>query len=233
MVHCQGGSNPPSPAPPLVLGTLLPHFISGKFSRLLAQTQGRISRPGVCVRGSVPTPGPGVAGRAPGRAEAGGAGGQRGAAPPGRRASPLRAAAAAPAGLPSQRPHSAQGPTTPAATLHPLPIAFAPRTPRGESEGTSAARVLPLCPPSCPGPRPEGLAGSSNLICFRSQATQIAFVRLKHSSWSSHLQPAAHGPQCSPYKRLVIGIEGKPRQVEAGSLPACRRWEGQGGKHLT
>lgn len=58
MVHCQGGSNPPSPAPPLVLGTPLPRFVSGKFSRLLAQTPGRISRRSVCLRSALPPPRP-------------------------------------------------------------------------------------------------------------------------------------------------------------------------------
>lgn len=146
VVHCQDGSNPPSPAPPLVLGTLLPRFVSGKFSRLLAQTRGRISRQRrLCVQ--LAPPGPGIAPRAR-RADAGsrgcwGAAGQ-GCSPPGRPPRRLcpAVAAPAPAQLPSQHPRSEQGLTKHAATLHPV-------SPRMESEGMSArraARVLPLCP---------------------------------------------------------------------------------------
>ena len=155
VVHCQDGSNPPSPTPPLVLGTLLPHFISGKFSQLLAQTQGRISRRGVCVCSSLP-PAPASCGELTGQTQ--GRRGCWGAAVRG--VQPPRAACIAP--LPGRSGTSpGLGPipasalctgtyrlTKHAATLHPVPITFSP-LPRMESEGTSArrvARVLPLCP---------------------------------------------------------------------------------------
>lgn len=155
VVHCQDGSNPPSPAPPLVLGTLLPHFISGKFSRLLAQTQERISRRGVCVRSSPPAPPRHHVESSPGSHR--GAGSAEGqlpgqCSPPGRLALHrcLAAAGPAPAPIPSQHPCPVQGlaDSENMQRLHPAPIAFL-HPPRMDSKGTSArraARVLPLCP---------------------------------------------------------------------------------------
>lgn len=159
MVHCQDGSNPPSPAPPLVLGTLLPHFISGKFSRLLAQTQGRISRRGVCVCSSLPPP-PQPQHRAeslPGRCRGlWGAAGQlqEGCSSPGHFASCLclAVAAPAPARVPSQHPHSVQGLTDLQNTQQlsiPCPSLFHYHPPRVESEGTSAGEWL-VSSPSAP-----------------------------------------------------------------------------------
>lgn len=90
--------------------------------------------------------------------------------------------------------------------LHPVPVAFAhPRDGKRRHVSTESGSCPPPLPLSCPGLRPEGLAGSSNLICFRSQATQRAFVRPKCSTWSSDLQPVAHSPQWSPCKLLVEG----------------------------
>lgn len=172
MVHCQGGSNPPSPAPPLVLGTLLPHFISGKFSQLLAQTQARISRRGVCSQLAPPRAGT-VRGTR-------GARGTRGSCGSRVHRGPARRALPAPA-----RSQPSPGPCSPC-----------PSTLPGESGAASvprAARVLPLSP-GCPGMGPGGLAGSSNLICFGSRATQRAFVRLKHLIGSRDLPPVLAAP---------------------------------------
>lgn len=181
MVHCQDGSNPPSPAPPLVLGTLLPHFISGKFSRLLAQTQERISRRGVCVCSSLP-PHPTsascgeLAGQTQGcvgccRAAA------RGVQLPGALCIvPLPGCGGtSPSSGPIPAPALCTGTyrlTKHAATLHPMPIAFSPPPPppgwKVKARQQESGSCPPPLPPSCPGLRPEGLASSSNLICFRS-----------------------------------------------------------------
>lgn len=190
MVHCQGGPNPPSPAPPLVLGTLLPHFISGKFSQLLAQTQARVSRRGVCWQ--LAPPGAGTV-----RGDTGdtrGHGGYRG------HRGHCGAAAGAVRALPAPaRSQPSPGPCPPCPST-------APRAGAATS-GPRAIRVLPLSP-GCPGLGPGGLAASSNLIWFGSWATQRAFVRLKHLIWSRDLQPA-HSPQWSQYKQLVKDPRGK------------------------
>lgn len=110
VVHCQDGSNPPSPAPPLVLGTLLPHFVSGKFSRLLAQAQGRISRRRrLCAQLAPPGPAsrPELTGQTRGHGGAGAAG--QGCSPRRGFMAPVPAAAPAPAQLPPQHPRSEQG----------------------------------------------------------------------------------------------------------------------------
>lgn len=199
MVHCQDRSNPPSRAPPLVLGTLLPHFISGKFSRLLAQTQGRISRRRICVRSSLPaTPSlpqcrlQGLAWRRWGPAaikwppvHAVPLPGEHGAAQLSswglsaaqRRHSHCHTARCPSATLFKERPSKH------AVALRPVPIAFPyPQGTKQRHVGKQSGWCPPPLPPSCPGLRPEGLTSSSNLICFRSQATQIAFVRLKNLS---------------------------------------------------
>lgn len=195
MVHCQDGSNPPSPAPPLVLGTLLPHFISGKFSRLLAQTQGRISRRGICVRSSPHRSAPASCGELAGQPQR--CGERWGAAA--RAVQPPRAACIAP--LPGHRGASPSS--------HPIPAMPCTGTCRlrKHAEAPSCAHCFsappqdgqqrrvskesgscpPPLPPSCPGLRPEGLASSSNLICFRSQATQIAFCQAE----TLHLEPGS------------------------------------------
>lgn len=180
MVHCQDGSNPPSPAPPLVLGTLLPHFISGKFSRLLAQTQGRISRRGVCVCSSLPPPpNPSIVRRAR-RADAGVCGVLQGSCKRG--AAPRGTLHRASAWLWRHRPRLGSHPS-----IHTLyrdlqtykthsnspsrAHRFFTTTPPGwkvKARQQESGSCPPPLPPSCPGLRPEGLASSSNLICFRS-----------------------------------------------------------------
>lgn len=169
VVHCQDRSNPPSAAPPLVLGTLLPHFISGKFSRLLARTQGENFQAMRLCWQLIPCPNKGLpwarVRREPGWVLRGPCVGS----PP-----PPRSLGRALQDVP----------------FIPCPLLFDPVV---EREGTSARRgacVLPFCP----GLRPGGLTSPSNLICCRPQPTQIAFVRLKNWGWSSDFQPVAPQP---------------------------------------
>lgn len=188
MVHCQGGSNPPSPAPPLVLGTLLPHFISGKFSQLLAQTQARISRRGVCSQLAPPSAGTVRGTRGHGDTEDKGTRGTRGSCGSRAHRGPGRRALPAPA-----RSQPSPGPCCPCPSTAPRPS--------GATSGPRATRVPPLSP-GWPGLGPGGLAGSSNLICLGPRATQRAFVRLKHLIWSRDLQPvptAPSGPSMSSW----------------------------------
>lgn len=197
MVHCQDRSNPPSPAPPLVLGTLLPHFISGKFSRLLARTQGENFQAMLLCWQLIPCPNNGLPRAGVGREQPGWVleGPWVGTPPP-----PPRSLGRALQNVP----------------FIPCPPLFDPMM---EHDGMSArrgARVLPLCP----GLGPGRLTSPSNLICCRSQPTQIAFVGLKNWSWSSDFQPVApQPPVVSPsvdggrVSRGTGAREGKERRV--------------------